>query len=183
VTPESTLNTQNLLKDFGNCLVPISQCSYQSYQTTCQEMYLTDYFDYLTVSEMNSPKLYLKDFHFMKQFKGIEKPFNLFEVFADDILNEYYESLGADDFKFLYLGPKGSFTPLHTDVLQSYSWSANILGRKQWYFVSPQQKDKLKNIYGEELTNLFSRESFPKAQDLDILECIQEPGEIVFVPR
>jgi len=36
------------------------------------------------------------------------------------------------DYRFVYLGPKNSSTPLHTDVLCSHSWSANIAGRKLW---------------------------------------------------
>lgn len=34
------------------------------------------------------------------------------------------------DYRFVYLGPAGSWTPLHADVLRSYSWSANVAGRK-----------------------------------------------------
>jgi hypothetical protein len=37
----------------------------------------------------------------------------------------------VSDYRFLYLGPAGSWTPLHHDVLCSYSWSANVCGRKR----------------------------------------------------
>ncbi len=32
--------------------------------------------------------------------------------------------LATSDFRFLYLGPAGSHTPLHADVLRSFSWRA-----------------------------------------------------------
>ncbi len=32
--------------------------------------------------------------------------------------------LATSDYRFLYLGPAGSHTPLHADVLRSYSWRA-----------------------------------------------------------
>lgn len=33
----------------------------------------------------------------------------------------------------------GSWTPLHADVFRSYSWSANVCGKKKWLFLSPSQ--------------------------------------------
>lgn len=42
-----------------------------------------------------------------------------------------------DDFRFTYLGPEGTFTPLHADVYNSYSWSTNLCGRKKWWLFPP----------------------------------------------
>ena len=72
-----------------------------------------------------------------------------------------------DDYRFVYIGPKGSWyvqyqisslkiidfksstnysignlilqfrTPFHADVFRSYSWSANICGKKKWIFFPP----------------------------------------------
>lgn len=33
----------------------------------------------------------------------------------------------------------GSWTPLHADVFRSYSWSANVCGKKKWIFLPPSQ--------------------------------------------
>jgi hypothetical protein len=83
-----------------------------------------------------------------------------------------------DDYRFVYMGPKGSWTPLHSgacpiivsrggltsflwflhsphtapdhsplcraDVFGSYSWSANVCGRKRWVFFPPEQGPLLK---------------------------------------
>jgi hypothetical protein len=59
--------------------------------------------------------------------------------------NEYYDHLNRrrtsvpgrvceqrDDYRFVYLGPATSYTPLHCDVLRSFSWSVNVCGRKRW---------------------------------------------------
>jgi hypothetical protein len=46
-------------------------------------------------------------------------------------------SPSQSDFRFTYLGPRGTFTPLHRDVYASYSWSANIVGRKLWWLFPP----------------------------------------------
>lgn len=42
------------------------------------------------------------------------------------------------DYRFVYCGPAGSWTPLHADVLRSYSWSANVAGRKRWALLPPE---------------------------------------------
>ncbi|PNW85229.1 hypothetical protein CHLRE_03g177007v5 [Chlamydomonas reinhardtii] len=44
----------------------------------------------------------------------------------------------TSDYRFCYLGPAGSWSPLHSDVLRSHSWSANVCGRKRWLLVPPQ---------------------------------------------
>lgn len=65
--------------------------------------------------------------------------------FSDDWLNAYYDHRAAQqaaagggpsssqvsDYRFVYLGPAGTWTPVHHDVLCSYSWSANVCGRKR----------------------------------------------------
>lgn len=46
-------------------------------------------------------------------------------------------SPNTSDFRFTYLGPAGTYTPLHRDVYSSYSWSANVVGRKLWWLFPP----------------------------------------------
>ena len=59
--------------------------------------------------------------------------------FSSDWLNEFsdFRTDTQDDFRFVYIGPQGTWTPLHTDVYCSYSWSANIVGRKRWWIFPP----------------------------------------------
>ena len=51
--------------------------------------------------------------------------------------------LAENDYKFVYIGPKDSWTPFHYDVFGSFSWSANVVGRKHWIFVPPGQEKLL----------------------------------------
>ena len=46
--------------------------------------------------------------------------------------------------KLIFL-TQGSWTPFHTDVFGSYSWSSNIVGRKRWIFLPPGEERKLTN--------------------------------------
>jgi hypothetical protein len=111
--------------------------------------------------------LYAKDWHASAEAEAAgDAPLYLTpELFADDWLNRYFDSLSSDtvalassvrDYRFVYLGPSGSHTPLHADVLRSYSWSANICGHKRWRLFPPDG-------------GAFS-------------DVLQGPGETLFVP-
>ena len=54
-----------------------------------------------------------------------------------------------NDFRFCYAGPPGTFSPLHRDVYASYSWSANIVGRKKWWLFPPDRLHQVKKTNGE----------------------------------
>lgn len=80
-------------------------------------------------------------------------------------------------------------TPLHVDVFTSYSWSANIVGRKRWLFFPPHEEDHLRDLYGQLAYDAVSEElndhTKYKMYDSKKLKCfnvIQEAGEIMFVP-
>ncbi|MQL72599.1 hypothetical protein Taro_004918 [Colocasia esculenta] len=99
------------------------------------------------------PLLYLKDWHFIKEFSGY-LAYTTSPFFIDDWLNLYLDSYSmhqdssmqqrkneqdCSDYRFVYMGPKGTWTPLHADVFRSYSWSGNVCGRKHWYLLPPSQ--------------------------------------------
>jgi len=46
-------------------------------------------------------------------------------------------SAATADYRFIYIGPAGSWTALHADVLRSFSWSANVAGTKRWRLLPP----------------------------------------------
>ena len=80
-------------------------------------------------------------------------------------------------------------TPLHTDVFSSFSWSANICGRKRWLFFPPSEGNKLKDAHGNliyDYTDLCERNKkdlYPLIADVKSpIEIFQNPGEIIFVP-
>lgn len=136
--------------------------------------------------------------------------------FSSDWLNEYWDTLEVDDYRFVYMGPKGSWyeklttnthskvkyflllytltelfvtrTPFHADVFRSYSWSANICGRKKWLLYPPGQEEFLRDTHGNLTYDVTSAELhdkglFPHSEEAcQPLEIIQEAGEIIFVP-
>jgi hypothetical protein len=94
----------------------------------------------------------------------------------------------ASDYRFLYLGPQSSSTSLHTDVMKSHSWSANIVGEKKWWLISPDQEDELiklglVQVHGHPdssiPTDFKHIEQYPS---LRIIQFVQKEGETVFIP-
>lgn len=79
-------------------------------------------------------------------------------------------------------------TPFHADVFHSYSWSANICGRKKWLLYPPGQEKFLRDCRGNlpyDVTSpaLQDERHFPRFSEAGHpLEVIQEAGEILFVP-
>ncbi|XP_062116192.1 arginine-specific demethylase JMJ20 isoform X2 [Humulus lupulus] len=148
----------------------------------------------------DKPLLYLKDWHFVKEYPEYTA-YTTPLFFCDDWLNLYLDNyrmhkdpdvysesneISCSDYRFVYMGEKGSWTPLHADVFRSYSWSANVCGKKRWLFLSPSQshlvfdrnmKSCVYNIFDE-----VSETKFPGFKKATWLECIQEPNEIIFVP-
>ena len=46
---------------------------------------------------------------------------------------------------------QGTWTPLHADVLRSFSWSTNVAGRKRWRLLAPQHTHLLYDRFGREM--------------------------------
>lgn len=105
--------------------------------------------------ELEAKYPYLKDFHLCRELAVLSTalPYSVPAPLADDLLNGYFDALvtdapgagavaglqsrAGDDFRFLYAGPPGSWTPVHHDVLYSASWSVNVTGWKVWVLVEP----------------------------------------------
>ncbi|CAM9392579.1 unnamed protein product [Phaeothamnion confervicola] len=109
-------------------------------------------------------------------------------LFADDWLNWWWEARrgGADDYRFVYVGPAGSLTPLHHDVLRSYSWSANLCGAKRWTLFPPAEgpklHDRLGNLAPDCRAGKYDAAAFPLLEKAPRCEVLQGPGEAIFVP-
>ncbi|BDA42235.1 2-oxoglutarate and iron-dependent oxygenase JMJD4 [Coccomyxa sp. Obi] len=141
--------------------------------------------------------LYLKDWHFVNEFPW------------DDWLNDYYdmrqtshetaspsegnssqENIVTSDYRFVYLGPKGTTTALHADVLRSFSWSVNVCGRKLWRLLPPQHTHLLYDRFGREMEPDFDLDASSRAEQFPnlaaarqhVVEVVQGVGEAIFVP-
>lgn len=132
--------------------------------------------------------MYLKDWHMLRDLDrrdGLaDPPYTCPQIFQDDYLNEFSLKHRADDYRFVYLGPQGTQTLLHTDVLGSYSWSHSVVGRKRWSFYSPEARGLLVDAQGRlprDINNV-DKGKHPRFAEAVATVIVQEPGQTVFVP-
>ncbi|NXK70764.1 JMJD4 protein, partial [Sylvietta virens] len=156
-------NFEHLLREFGEAVVPVAKCDVREYNSNPKE----------------------------------QLPFKEFvEYWREYIGNGYSSSRGCLYLKDWHLSRSGlipkipalGMTPFHADVFRSYSWSANICGRKKWLLYPAGQEEFLKDRHG----NLPFDVTAPELRDKRIyprfgrsqppLEILQEAGEIVFIP-
>lgn len=208
----TSLNFEALRGTFGRAEVPVAVCDERAYSDQPRRtMLMNDFLTYLARSDGASQEatgelLYLKDWHLQLHFADLAlyeapAPFDL------DWINSFWvvEERGADDYRFCYIGPDGSWTPLHADVFQcslyfgrhchcnpnqllaktsSFSWSANVLGEKEWILYAPDQRALLENARGELPYDVraVSATEFPRFAQAEPLVLHQRVGEVVFVP-
>ncbi|MBN3324130.1 JMJD4 protein, partial [Atractosteus spatula] len=193
VTEEGKPNFQRLLQDYGDALVPVANCNVKEYNANPKQiMPFKDFVAYWKEYIQNGHSsnkgcLYLKDWHMDREFP--EHNVYSTPMFAtSDWLNEYWDAIEVDDYRFVYMGPEGSWTPFHVDVFCSYSWSANVCGRKKWLLYPPGQEEYLRDCHGKlayDITApiLQDKKQYPHYEEgCKPLEIIQEAGEVIFVP-
>ncbi|XP_076994063.1 2-oxoglutarate and iron-dependent oxygenase JMJD4 [Tamandua tetradactyla] len=193
VTPSGKPNFDFLLQKYGDMVVPVANCGVQEYNSNPKEhMPLRDYISYwkeYIQENYSSPRgcLYLKDWHLCRD-SSAEDVYTLPVYFSSDWLNEYWDTLNVDDYRFIYMGPAGTWSPFHADIFRSFSWSVNICGRKKWLLFPPGQEEALRDCHGSlpyDVTSpsLLDTRLYPMHMCCKPpLEIIQEAGEMVFVP-
>ncbi|CDI98343.1 JmjC domain containing protein 4 [Echinococcus multilocularis] len=186
-----SISIDRVLKPFSGSELCVANCrdiEFGAHRTLT--MTSEEYLAYWKIAGCDGTEqlLYLKDWHYFKG-KDFRNYYSQPVYFSSDWLNEFYEFRTDcdDDFRFVYIGPVGTWTPLHTDVHCSYSWSANIVGRKRWWVFPPGEENKLIVSHGGQLPSDISQCDFadPGTQDSDLPRCYvfdQQPGEMFFVP-
>uniref|UniRef100_A0A1B6CWY3 Cupin-like domain-containing protein n=1 Tax=Clastoptera arizonana TaxID=38151 RepID=A0A1B6CWY3_9HEMI len=111
----SNPNFDFLKNNYGEIDVPITNCHDKYYNSQKKETRkLKHFIDYWTEYKNkgypeNMSCLYLKDWHFTRDFPS-DDVYQIPHVFASDWLNEYYsQSCKQDDYRFVYMGPSGTW--------------------------------------------------------------------------
>ena len=88
----------------------------------------------------------------------------------------------------LFIGPAGAITPLHVDIWETHAWLTQVVGRKRWVLVSPNDRRFLASAqlpgkglarYTVDPENQDFLQHYPQIQPI---EHTLEPGETIFVP-
>lgn len=105
---EEKLNLEKLKDILKDHPVPVANCSKQYFDShEKMTMKFCEYVDYWNGDRV-AGNLYLKDFHLKQEFPDLDF-YNVPQYFASDWLNEFLIEKGRDDYRFIYIGPKGSW--------------------------------------------------------------------------
>lgn len=110
--------------------------------------------------------------------KPLQGLFNDIQLFP-----EYLTATFDPNRTVLWFGPAGAITPLHFDALNSFL--CQVYGRKQVRLISPNHKHLLGN-YGKYFSEIdldhLDYDRYPQLKDIDIIEIVLEPGQVLFLP-
>ncbi|KAH8413101.1 hypothetical protein KR009_007934 [Drosophila setifemur] len=197
---EAFINFDYLRNRIENCPVPVADCN-ASYFNSHAKLELS-FHDYLErwLSRIEAPRskevncnveaetetkapsrdnLYLKDWHLAAQMPGY-RFYKVPKYFASDWLNEQLVEQKKDDYRFVYMGPKDSWTSYHSDVFGSFSWSTNIVGLKKWLIMPPGEELKLNDRLGNPPFSID--EKLLDQHGVHYYTILQRANEAVFVP-
>ncbi|XP_054742704.1 2-oxoglutarate and iron-dependent oxygenase JMJD4 homolog isoform X1 [Anastrepha obliqua] len=185
----SVINFDYLKHKISNRLVPVTNCSGYFKQNSVMEMHFHNFLEYWegqhktgthsvdSIKECNS--LYLKDWHLKAQLPSYEF-YKVPDYFCSDWLNEYLVKHNRDDYRFVYMGPKNSWTPFHVDVFGSFSWSTNVCGCKKWILLPPGEQYKIADRFGNIAYNVSEKLLYEN--NVNFFVIYQKENEAVFVP-
>ena len=183
VTDDKQLNISYLRQHFGHLTVDVADCQRRAYDDMPKTaMTMNAFLDYWQNRNDNPecPTWYLKDWHMVRDCPALSadlyQPAPFFQSPLFDYMNFYWEhgcTGRSDDYKFVYMGVKNSWTPLHADVFRSYSWSTNILGTKKWILIPPEKAHLVQGAFDLNGIDL---------EGIQPLVIYQRAGETLFVP-
>jgi histone arginine demethylase JMJD6 len=152
----ASLWTSEFLRDrFGSTEVKVKR-GREPHETLT--LPLGDYVDYMATTADENP-YYLSDWTFRFDCPELTADYEVpacFENWFDRVPQAI-----RPEWRWIYMGPSGSRSLMHVDVLMTGAWLAALRGKKHWLFYPPGSDE---------------------SQAPPPLICTQEPGEVMFVP-
>jgi hypothetical protein len=172
----------------GHHEVPVGRCFGHK-----SKMRLAEYIDRmheLASQEPGRPPLYMEGWYYRAAAPEIARDYRVLPHFSADLYERpWFPYKVTPPLHALLIGPRGAFTKLHFDLGASHSWNAQILGRKRWVFISP---DQMHNCYMEtrQVGGYFpgtdietpDLQRYPRLGKVKYRTGVVHPGEMVWFP-
>jgi len=149
---------------------------------------IADFMTYCQFPSASSFKRSPDEPPFYFNFKPFSKHPELLEDFAQpSVVDNFYDQFTGelqkwylDHFSYLFIGPPGTLTPLHVDLLGTHAWLSQIAGRKHFVLFGPEDHN---NLYGGQASLVNPDfKAMPLLRNAQPYEAIIHPGEVVFFP-
>eukprot|EP01133_Synstelium_polycarpum_P008167 gene8167-9601_t len=173
---------ERLVERFGHVSFKISHQGHKRIP-----MKFADYADYMRVQTDEEP-LYVFDEAFGEKAPEMLAEYSVPKFFPEDL----FSVSGKDrpHFRWLVAGPPRSGAPWHIDPAGTSAWNSLISGKKRWLMYPPLSdpvgvhlEDISEKFYGSPPSLLWLLEVYPYLPpDQKPIECIQLPGETIFIP-
>jgi len=91
-------------------------------------------------------------------------------------------------YRWVLVGAPRTGVPFHTDPRATGAWNGLISGKKRWILFAPEHRpigvgDDTKSDYYESPEAIkWFLDFYPKCNKSQAIECVQRPGEIIFIP-
>lgn len=184
---------QHIKQIAGECNVtlrrPVKESVEWARLETGQTMTVSSYINEVTSSTLTQP-LYLFDWSIPINCPALAEQLIIPKYFAGDFLKKMKDSsLYRHSWPSLFIAPAGITSELHVDAFGSNFWMALFEGKKRWVFFPASDVPYLYPEYHHSLDPVFDVElsapdllRHPLLQLTHPVECILEPGDVLFVP-
>lgn len=165
-----------LVEEFGHMTVTVGAVPYAAaFDLETREMALSQFYDRHMGGEGMAERWYVFNKGAEVCREGYEALARMVkEVFPKELLEHPDVTGGVDGIHF-FLGGSGSGAPFH---IHADAVNAAVGGRKRWFVFTPR-----KTLYSRKTIHRWVKEDYEELAEEDRpLECVQSPGDIVYVP-
>lgn len=191
--PARTLWTPQFFRErYGDQPVTAGRCFDKSVKTTMRAYLdlMADYASGKVQEPPNRPPLYLEGWYFRRPCPELGQHYSLPPIFGPDWFSRFFPDKYDPKGTALLIGPKGTFTKLHYDLLSTHSWNAQLIGRKRWVLADPKHiaavyldtRNSGGYVPGTDL-DAPDLARYPQLGEIEYLEGIVQPGEVIFFPE
>lgn len=166
---------EEMIQRYGHASVAVGHVPYApAFNLSSQEMTLRQYYEMHVRGGAQVPLYVFNKGDDVCQ-DGYDALLRLFEEALPKHIIEHPNNSGGMNGIHFFLGAKGSGAPFH---IHADALNAAVSGLKKWFVYTP-----ARTIYSRKTIKRWAEEDYPELKEQERpLECIQKPGDVVYVP-